>query len=103
MRASHRPPAPDSPDTHTLLDIGRRHLVAKTNDKLGNLLDVDDVLVALLLLWLSTGAAERLGERGRARRGVDGWVRASEQGHARQIACSHQQATKMTGMTHERP
>jgi len=52
----------DGPDAHALLDVGRRDAVSEGDDKLGDLLDVDDVLVLLVGVGL---LARR--ERGRRR------------------------------------
>jgi len=63
----------DLPYPHTLLDIRRRDLVAQPNDKLGVLLDVDDVLVTLRVsstspvLRVQSGRSSILGGLGSTR------------------------------------
>ena len=42
-----------APNTHALLDIRGRDTVAKTDDELRNLLDVDDILVLLVCTLLT--------------------------------------------------
>lgn len=52
----------NAPDSHALLDVCRRHLISETDDKLGDLLDRDDILVRLLgRRLLSHGLGERGG------------------------------------------
>jgi hypothetical protein len=41
------------PDTHSFFNIGRGDLVSKSNNKLGNLLDIDDVLGLFILSALN--------------------------------------------------
>mmetsp|Transcript_5321 Transcript_5321/g.13098 ORF Transcript_5321/g.13098 Transcript_5321/m.13098 type:complete len:294 (-) Transcript_5321:84-965(-) len=43
-------------DPHALLDIGRGHLFSQSHHKLGNLLDVDDVLVGSLCIVAAAAA-----------------------------------------------
>jgi hypothetical protein len=51
----------DEPDTHALLNVGRRDFVAKSNDKLGNLLNVDDVFCVFAFSRLDNlGASSNL-------------------------------------------
>mmetsp|Transcript_8770 Transcript_8770/g.26011 ORF Transcript_8770/g.26011 Transcript_8770/m.26011 type:complete len:210 (-) Transcript_8770:287-916(-) len=44
-------------DPHALLDIGRGYLFSQSHHKLGNLLDVDDVLVGSLCVAVAAAAA----------------------------------------------
>jgi len=72
VRSRERSWETDSPNPHPFLNIRRRDLVSQPNDKLGDLLDVDDILVALLYSRSCCWSTERLGEGGRTGGRVDG-------------------------------
>ena len=64
---------PVDADAHTLLDIGGGHTVTQADDKLCNLLDVDDVLGVVGVRVDNLGAARDLdGEREKGAGGAGG-------------------------------
>lgn len=53
------------PDSHTLFDICGCYAIRQSNDKLGDLLDVDDILVLLISPFLALVSTKRIDGFGR--------------------------------------